>query len=225
MSRVAVYLRLGRVSNLPTVWSNVLAGAVLAGARPAPTTLVALALATSLVYVGGMFLNDAFDRGIDVRLGADRPIPCGQIGAGEVFAAGFVLLGAGVLLLAPFGGALRGGLALAAAVILYDVWHKGNPLSPVVMAACRALVYVTAALGAGASLSPPVLAGALVLGLYIVALTWWSKRGGGQVGLLIAGISLVDACAIALCHAPFHALAAALGFFLTRRWQRRVRGT
>ena len=35
-------LRLGRVSNLPTVWSNTLAGAVLAGAsvvpRPAPTT-------------------------------------------------------------------------------------------------------------------------------------------------------------------------------------------
>src|SRR5262249_41358722 len=30
-SRLAVYLRLGRISNLPTVWTNVLAGALLTG--------------------------------------------------------------------------------------------------------------------------------------------------------------------------------------------------
>ena len=28
--------------------------------------------------------------------------------------------------------------------VLYDVWHKGNPLGPLVMAGCRLLVYVSA---------------------------------------------------------------------------------
>ena len=44
---VGVYLRLGRVSNLPTVWTNVIAGALLAGAPPSLRVLVPLALALS----------------------------------------------------------------------------------------------------------------------------------------------------------------------------------
>ena len=63
-----VALRLGRVSNLPTVWTNVLAGGILAGADPAhPLVLVPL-LAASLLYVGGMYLNDAFDAEIDAAI-------------------------------------------------------------------------------------------------------------------------------------------------------------
>ena len=60
-------LRLGRVSNLPTVWTNVLAATVLAGGawQNARTALVLVAM--SLFYVGGMYLNDYFDRAIDAR--------------------------------------------------------------------------------------------------------------------------------------------------------------
>ncbi len=36
MSDWRVFLKLGRVSNLPTVWSNVAAGAVLSGQPPSP---------------------------------------------------------------------------------------------------------------------------------------------------------------------------------------------
>ena len=54
-------LRLGRVSNVPTVWTNVLAASALCGASPAPSMLVVLCLAMTLAYVGGMYLNDAFD--------------------------------------------------------------------------------------------------------------------------------------------------------------------
>ena len=56
-----IALRLGRVSNLPTVWTNVAAAAVLAGVPLASLGVLALAVACSLFYVGGMFLNDAFD--------------------------------------------------------------------------------------------------------------------------------------------------------------------
>ena len=64
----SVYLRLGRVSNLPTVWTNVVAGAVLSGAAPRAATLVALAAALSAFYVGGMYLNDGFDRDIETTI-------------------------------------------------------------------------------------------------------------------------------------------------------------
>ncbi len=53
-------LRLGRVSNLPTVWTNVLAGAVLSGAPLAPVRVLALMLGLSTFYIAGMYLNDAF---------------------------------------------------------------------------------------------------------------------------------------------------------------------
>ena len=108
---LTAYLRLGRVSNLPTVWTNVLAGAVLAGrATVGPGRAGrSLALALSLFYVGGMYLNDAFDREIDARERPERPIPSGRIGAGEVFALGFGLLGAGRRAARLAGAAAGGG--------------------------------------------------------------------------------------------------------------------
>jgi len=225
MSRLRIYLRLGRVSNLPTVWSNVLAGAVLAGVRPTLAQALGLGLANSLAYVGGMFLNDAFDRHVDARERAERPIPQGLIAPSEVSLVGFGLLAVSLLLLSAFGRALGGGVALTVAIVVYDLWHKGNPLSPVLMAVCRMLVYVTAALGTSGRVPVPVLAGALVLGAYVMALSWWSKRGGARVGELIAGISLVDGAAIVLAGAPLYALAAAAAFVTTLRLQRLVRGT
>src|SRR5574339_414061 len=93
--RWSVYLRLGRVSNLPTVWTN-----VLAGVSVAREPLAFLALALSLFYIGGMYLNDAFDREIDARERPERPIPSGQVKATTVFAVGYGLLAAGLAALA-----------------------------------------------------------------------------------------------------------------------------
>ena len=64
---LSVWLRLGRVSNLPTVWSNVLTGLALVGALQPDASLLVLVLALSLFYVGGMYLNDAFDLGLAIR--------------------------------------------------------------------------------------------------------------------------------------------------------------
>src|SRR5262245_13283313 len=88
-AKLGVYLRLGRVSNLPTVWTNVLAGVVLAGGRPQPR-LLTLWTALSCFYVGGMFLNDAFDRQVDARERAEGPITSGEKVGTEVY--GSVLL-------------------------------------------------------------------------------------------------------------------------------------
>jgi hypothetical protein len=105
-----VFLELGRVSNLPTVWSNVLAGMVLSGGWLAPGALLAVLAGASAIYVGGMFLNDAFDAEIDARERPERPIPSGRIARRAVFAIGFAQLAGGVLLFAAVslaGGARR----------------------------------------------------------------------------------------------------------------------
>ena len=178
------YLLLGRVSNLPTIWTNTLAGAALAGAAVDAGRLALLALAFSLLYTGGMYLNDAFDRESDARERPERPIPSGRIGAGQVFAIGFGLLAAGVLAVGvaaagPGGGgrtAVWSAVLLAAVITLYDAWHKANPLSPVVMGLCRVLVYVTAALAAAGRIGVPVWGGAAVLLSYLIGLTYVAKQ-------------------------------------------------
>jgi 4-hydroxybenzoate polyprenyltransferase len=229
--RLRAYLQLGRVSNLPTVWTNVIAGAALAtsaSSRPATPTLVTLGVVLATFYVAGMFLNDAFDHGIDARERPERPIPSGVVSAAHVFRVGFGLLAAAVAALALLGGvaAALGGVALAAAIVLYDVRHKGNPLGPLVMAACRALVYVVVSLALTGSASTPVLVGAAVLFAYVASLTLVAKHAGGRVvAPMIAGISLLDAAVVAVAWSPLLALVVALGFPATLRLQRRVRGT
>lgn len=176
-------LRLGRVSNLPTVWSNVLAGAVLAGA-PIGLGVGALAVACSLFYVGGMFLNDAFDRELDARVRPERPIPSGVVSAGEVFSYGFGLLAGGLVLAGTtarvvLGNATPGlvaGGALAAMILLYDAWHKTNPAAPVVMGLCRVLVYVTASAALVGTVPPAVIGGAIALLAYLIGLTYVARQ-------------------------------------------------
>ncbi len=186
----AVALRLGRVSNLPTVWSNALAGVALAGQSPWRVATLAVAAGLSLAYVGGMYLNDAFDRAVDAREQPFRPIPSGLVAANTVFAAGFLLMLAGVamLLLAAWGFGVPpaavafAGLALAATVVTYSCHHKANPLGPLVMGACRMLSYVAAGLAAAAVPARPLLAAAAVALCYLVGLTFTAKREAAAAG-------------------------------------------
>ena len=184
VSRARIYLRLGRVSNLPTVWTNVLAGMALSGAALRPSSVALVGLGASLFYVGGMFLNDAFDRDIDARERPERPIPAGLVSAREVFGAGYGLLGAGLALVALHAALAGAGAApivaaalLGGAIVLYDAWHKQNPLSPLVMGLCRVLVYATAALSApGGKPGLAVAGGALALLFYLIGLTAIAKQ-------------------------------------------------
>jgi 4-hydroxybenzoate polyprenyltransferase len=174
-------LRLGRISNLPTVWTNVVAGTVIAGGTHGPGEVAVIALAMSAFYVGGMYLNDFFDRAIDARERPTRPIAAGEVGAGAVSAIGFGLLAIGIALMVPFGRAAAVcGLALAGVVVLYDVWHKGNALGPTIMGLCRALVYF----GAGAAMAGEITnnvwlalaVGAVVLAAHTAGITYAARQ-------------------------------------------------
>lgn len=172
------HLILGRVSNLPTVWTNALAGTVLSMSVPPISNggLVLLLLSLSLFYVGGMYLNDAFDAEIDAQERSVRPIPAGHIAREMVFTLGFGFLAAGAVI--GFSFSLKTGLAglgLAGAIILYDWLHKRTVLSPVIMGACRFLTYVMAAYAAG-DLTTAVLIGGLGLMAHTAGLTYAAKQ-------------------------------------------------
>lgn len=183
--RWLTFLLLGRVSNLPTVWSNCLAGLLLAGGAPKADTLLPLMGALSLFYVAGMFLNDAFDHHFDRQHRPERPIPAGDISAAQVFRIGIGMLILGEVLLAvpgqlrgePLAAApMLGGLVLAAVIVYYNWRHKRDPLSPLVMALTRGMVYVIA--GALVAWPPPglVWGGALVMVGYLIGLTYVAKQ-------------------------------------------------
>jgi len=179
-------LILGRVSNLPTVWTNLLAGAVLGGAfvveparfaAPDLMTMLLLIVAVSLHYTGGMFLNDAFDADVDAAQRSNRPIPTGKISRQTVFLLGGAQLAAGVLLLFAVGAAVGWlGVVLAGAILLYDWLHKRTALAPVIMGGCRFLVYLIAAGAAATPAEPLVLVAALGLWAYTAGLTYAAKQ-------------------------------------------------
>ncbi len=183
--KLSVALKLGRVSNLPTVWSNVLTGMALAGTATTDCRLLLLIVSLSLFYVGGMFLNDAFDHGFDAKVRPERPIPSGQVSAAQVHASGFGMMAVALALLGWVGFGyepftqwrpVAAGLALAAAIVFYNWHHKNNPLSPLVMGICRMLVYVTAALAVAAALPQQVAIAAVVLLCYLIGLTYAAKK-------------------------------------------------
>jgi 4-hydroxybenzoate polyprenyltransferase len=234
-----VALRLGRVSNLPTVWSNVLAGVTLAGASAADARVPLLLIALSLSYVGGMYLNDWFDRDIDSRHRPERPIPSGQVAAATVFTAGMVMLTASVLLLLWVGYAFGegtgwrapvAGIALAGTIVFYDWRHKGNPLSPVVMGLCRFLVYLVSGYALVASPPMQLWAAAALLLCYLVGLTYVAKqetlgvvRNLWPLGFLALPLvyAAVAAAGGALSTALFIAFAAWVIYALHFLWRRR----
>ncbi len=170
------HLVLGRVSNLPTVWTNASAGAVLAGAHLSWPALLLVMLILSLAYVGGMYLNDAFDAAIDARERPTRPIPARLIPRATVSAIGLGLLALGAGLAFALGpGAGLAGLALAVTVVLYDWLHKRTALAPLLMGGCRLLSYVLAAVAAG-GLTDAALIGGLGLFAHTIGLTYAAKQ-------------------------------------------------
>ena len=167
---------LGRASNLPTVWSNVLAAWLLAGGIVGPRLWLAM-LGATLAYIGGMYLNDAFDAEFDREFRRERPIPSGAVSEQLVWRAGGAMLAVGTLILAT-GGWLSAAFSvgLAVSVVLYDWIHKRVTFSPVLMAACRFFLFLAVAAGGPDGIGGTVLWTAIALSGWIVGLSYVARR-------------------------------------------------
>lgn len=191
--RCRTLLVLGRVSNLPTVWSDCLAGWWLGGGGTV-WKLPLLLLGVSLLYTGGMFLNDAFDEEFDRLRRPERPIPSGKIRAAEVWGFGFGQLTAGIIILLCCGKlAGTGGVMLALFIVLYDFTHKFFMASPWLMGACRFWVYVIAAATGLEGLTGFAVFGGVALACYVVGLTYVARRESSRSQIPLWSLTLLAA--------------------------------
>ena len=192
-------LVLARVSNLPTVWSNCLAAWLLAGGS-SWDSFALLCVGATLLYTGGMFLNDAIDQGFDRRYRPERPIVAGQITAQAVWLLSALWLGAGWLIFCLLGSdALLFASILLVTIIAYDVIHKHTALAPVLMAACRFLLYLVAAAVVNGRSMQPVLAPAIALAAYIIGLSYLARGESTGKAALRWTLVLLFAPAIVAC--------------------------
>jgi len=179
-SKLRTLLILGRVSNLPTVWSDCLAAWCLGG-HGSVGSLVSVALASSLLYVGGMFLNDAFDADFDSHHRRTRPIPSGAISERRVWRWGFLWLALGLASVLWLGiTVVMWAAALCACILCYNAIHKWLPLGPLLMGMCRLCVYLMAASAAERGISGEVIWKGLALAAYIAGLSCLARKESGR---------------------------------------------
>jgi 4-hydroxybenzoate polyprenyltransferase len=141
MTRPSALLRLLRLPAVLTVPGDALLGAAWGGEGAQPAAAATRALGSSLLYLGGMALNDWVDRERDARERPHRPIPAGEVAPATALGSAIALTCGGIAAAGAAGGArgLRAAAALAGVVWLYDLQAKDTPAGPPTMALARAL--------------------------------------------------------------------------------------
>jgi 4-hydroxybenzoate polyprenyltransferase len=186
-----VYAQLVRLPNVFTALADIGLGTLVIRSRGIAegTTLSAvwLFLASACLYSAGMVWNDYFDVEQDLRERPFRPIPSQRISRAAAARFGTVLMLLGVLAAGLAGWSSAGfraaplGLAglLIVCILFYDRWLKRTWAGPLGMGTCR---FLNVLLGFSAA-SGMVTAGlwpALVVGLYIVGVTWFARTEARQ---------------------------------------------
>ena len=224
--RWLTWLRLGRVSNLPSALSNILMGYLLVNPSWHPIGIVALLLvASGCLYTAGMIFNDYFDGERDREHSPNRPLPSGEITKRSALNVGGVLVGIGLTCsyLAGTGATVPKSLVVAAILTafiwMYDSLLKRTPLAPLVMGGCRTLNILL-----GASLVPgeasfvsattfwgfglPVWWVALSIGLFVTGITTFARHEHQQrsptvnlvFGFVLMLLGLVGLATVFLSH-------------------------
>ncbi len=177
MIDLRAYAQLVRLPNLPTALADICLGVLAANALPQHGVPFALLLlASACLYSAGMVWNDYFDQEQDRRERPFRPLPSGRVSPRQA-----ALLGSGLLLVGIVLSLLAGetslfiAISLAITILAYDGWLKSTWAGPVAMGFCRFLNVLLGVSACGSLLWP--LGGhlALVVGLYIVGLTWFAR--------------------------------------------------
>jgi 4-hydroxybenzoate polyprenyltransferase len=174
-------LDLGRISNLPTVWTNLTAAWLLGGGSLKDLHLAGIAAGASLLYLAGMTLNDAAGAEFDREHKPQRPIPRGCIKEQTVWILGGSYLAAGALslLLVSVPAVLIAGIVLL--ITAYTLTHKHWRHCTLFMGGIRSCLYLIGGftavrltpLSASSDLFPAVAIPlwAMAIGIYTVLLT------------------------------------------------------
>ena len=218
------YLQLLRLPNVFTAMADVAMGFIFVRGVAGlgrngfgdVAELAVLIVASSLLYMAGMVLNDWFDYDVDRHERPHRPLPSGQISRRAAARLGWGLLAAGIIA-ASFAGFLAGflagsirplsvALALAACIFLYDGLLKRTPLGPVAMGACRALNVLLGMAATSAAWQTANWLTAAAIGVYIVGVTFYAHGEAGRSARsrLLLGIAVMMSGIVLLAQLPAH---------------------
>ncbi|MDB4454317.1 UbiA family prenyltransferase [bacterium] len=220
MKALRAWLILGRVSNLPTVWTNVLVAWLLSGGAFTWSAALSWMLAgASLLYVGGTTLNDFFDVAFDREFRKERPIPSDVLSRRTVGVGCLLYFVGGIA--AILVGAQGSWIFLAGlivAIVLYDYRHKEWVGSVFVMGGCRFFLSLVAASCVASVIAWPVWIYAVTLFAYIVGLSFTARGESRSQSVIRWPLGLL---ALPLCGAVWLGvsglswpLASACGLFL-----------
>lgn len=209
-SRLLAFAQLLRLPNVFTAFADILMASCAVGTITSePNAVIALLIASGLLYLFGMVLNDICDLREDEKARSFRPLPSKRVGKRTAMILAFVLMALG-LLFARWANRFTAetftiAAILTVAIILYDSLLKRFWIGPVAMGVCRFLNVLLGSLAfAGDSPIPWHLAS--VVGLYIVGVTWFARTEEGvSRKRLLAGAAGVMALSVGLAIAvPIH---------------------
>jgi 4-hydroxybenzoate polyprenyltransferase len=207
------WLPLAQLVRLPNVFTAMadigMAGLMTGLVLDEFVPFVLLVLASSCLYCAGMVWNDYFDFEQDLRERPFRPLPSYRVSMPTAARLGVGLLAAGVVLAILAGQRSDGfhvapavvAVLLVGAILLYDSWLKRTWAGPVSMGLCRFLNVLLGLTIAGDGIPQWGFVLALVIGTYIVGVTWFARREAvlsRQEELVAAAVIMLAALPLAL---------------------------
>jgi len=191
MTPIQAWFSITRISNAPTVISNIMVGLGIAiqahaiefaSQRQLPPLQIAQPLLVVTVallcfYFAGMVLNDAIDENRDKIHRSDRPIPSGLITKQQAWIAGlvFLFLGTAITVTMTVATAIS-SIILGTTILLYTFAHQWEWPAIILMGICRGLVYVVAFYAFTNLPNPHLALFAVAIFLYTAIVTWLGKH-------------------------------------------------
>jgi len=192
MNKAQAWFNILRLSNTPTLISNVMVGfgigiyayrlqwsdATIVPKFSALVPLMIITIALLCAYFGGLVLNDAIDFDRDKKLRPDRPIPMGVISKKQAEFVGSILLVCAIVLttLTEERATLLMCI-LVSCVLAYTYLHRWFFPAVLFMGTCRGLVFLVAFSAFDVAWQPQIL---LVFGLgvawYTAVLTFIARN-------------------------------------------------
>ncbi|MEM7682130.1 MAG: UbiA family prenyltransferase [Planctomycetota bacterium] len=214
------WAQLFRISNLPTVWTNVLLGVTAAGGpHQGRWELSAFALAAgSLLYAALMVDHDLCDAQRDATERPNRPIPAGRIATRNAYVVAVAIISLSILcILQNPNPGFACWLGILGFGVLYNQTHHKTAWSILFPPLCRVGVIgvgAYTAVGINQTEWPPnaglVAGSACSLAVYLLIVSCLarkehkpdSKFKPTHIGWLLSGICLHDAIWLLLLGAP-----------------------
>ena len=183
-----------RLANLPTIWSNIIVGFGIGFSSSKEHNFSWFVfIGLSLLYIGGIVLNDVFDNKYDYKEKLDKPICLGYVNITVATLIGYFSLIIGLIFTSlPTwinGKIISYEIILSVAIIvsiyIYNKLHKKYLWSLFFMGIARFLVYIVSALSISGIAQNELFFVSILIFLYISLITIYGQTNNTLIGKLI----------------------------------------